>query len=195
MCSIFCKKRPRCSEETTPSSLREATARARGPTRGDDGAAPLYAALQLVDGSHGSSAGYHSFGTSEGRCCSPRARPSRRPPMSSPPRPLPQPRARHHVASRARRPPHLAGCGVARARPPALAAMPTRLAEPSAALLALPGRRAAARLTEPAAAPPARARRRWLPCHRALPSCPGRCPCSLATAPPRRDGRGTTRAR
>ena len=109
------QKRPRCSEETTPSSPREGTARARGPTRGDDGAAPLYAALQLVDGSHGSSAGYHSFGTSEGRCCSPRARPSRRPPMSSPPRPLPQPRARHHVASRARRPPHLAGCGVARA--------------------------------------------------------------------------------
>jgi len=32
--------------------------------------------------------------------------------------------------------------------------MPTRLAEPSAALLALPGRRAAARLTEPAAALP-----------------------------------------
>ena len=114
--------------------------------------------------------GFHSFGASEGRCCSPRARPSRRPP-----RPLPQPRARHHVASRARRPPHLAGCGVARARPPALAAMPTRLAEPSAALLALPGC-AAARLTEPAA----RARRCWLKCHRALPSCPGRRPCSLA---------------
>jgi hypothetical protein len=167
------QKRPQCSE---------AAARARCPTRGDDGAAPLYAALQLVDGSHGSSAGYRSFGASGGRCCSPRARPSHRPPMSSPPRPLPQHRARHRVASRAHRPPHLAGCGAACARPPALAATPTRLAKPFTMLLALPGCRAL-----PPASPsrPRHCLQRWLPRLAELSVAPPVLPGYRAASPRR----------
>ena len=113
------QKRPRCSEETTPSSPREATARARGPTRGDDGAAPLYAALQLVDGSHGLSPGYYSFGASGGHCWLPRHR-------ASPSRPRCCPRS---LAVEPCRPPRRAGHGTTRA----LAAAQPRLARGGAA--------------------------------------------------------------
>ena len=181
MCSIFYKKDLGAARRRRPRRLARRR-RARGPTRGDDGAAPLYAALQLVDGSHGSSAGYRSFGASGGRCCSPRARPSHRPPMSSPPRPLPQPRARHRVASRARRPPHLAGCGAACARPPALAATPTRLAKPFTMLLALPGCRAL-----PPASPsrPRHCLQRWLPHLAELSVAPPVLPGYRAASPRR----------